>query len=266
MEKPSRINLLAKLLDGNSLITQLDSLNRRVIAPHAAEKLPVYSTEDRKIFDLLAINCLSLQLGPIADPLSDVLKDYIAESFDSGMDISLDAKMYSYVYAKDLLQGKISPAKTYQFLNIPFRTEPLFRKWRAVAHMLLTMSVLDIPKAEFDSGLQMTLSTYAIAYSCIRNNDGTSDLDANSIPVVDHLRRTIEFCCARRDLPSEEWLRYTLSAVKEYSIVYLATLLSRNNHYPEMRRIPDKVLTDRLAYYCWTCQPKTSSNPQTTKR
>lgn len=231
----------------NDIIKSLEDENKRILPDYYLGYKPIYTRENRELFDLLALNCLAANISTIHYYPKEDVTGLIKKMFKEGALRYPCAGINIDRFCDDMLIGKLDEHGVYQYLMAPFRVAPHQIDGRAVSYTILLMSLLPtpiVPPALYKSNM---LSMYGLHYTINKAQGAQEDLDTNKLTICWHLRDLITRCTKKNILRNEEWFWWMLDAVKQYALLYISTLLNRYSEYPQLKPISDRVFTTTLS-------------------
>lgn len=231
----------------NETIALLEGENKRVLPEYYFGQKPIYTKENRELFDLIALNCLATNL-PTASyyPTQDVLV-LVRKMFKEGASRYPCAGINIDRFCTDMLVGKLDRHGVYQYLMGPFRTQQDKINSRDISYTLLLILLIPTPPVEPLLYRSTMLSLYALQYAITNSNGARSDLDANKLKIWWHLKDLIIRCNKKNKIQGEEWLWSMVEVLKQYAIIYLSALLDRYSEYPTLKLINNQAFTSSLS-------------------
>lgn len=247
----------------NETIALLEGENKRVLPEYYFGQKPIYTKENRELFDLITLNCLAANL-PSASyyPTEDVLV-LVRKMFKEGASRYPCAGINIDRFCTDMLVGKLDRHGVYQYLMGPFRTRQEKIDSRDMSYTLLLILLIPTPPLEPLLYRSTMLSLYALQYAITNTNGAKSDLDANKLKIWWHLKDLITRCNKKNNMQGEMWMWGMVEVLKQYAIIYLSALLDRYSEYPTLKLINNQAFNTALSAHREVV--KTQSNPTSMK-
>ncbi len=238
--------------DLSSIIAKLVGENLVVLPSYYLEESPVYPEPSRKLFDLLALNCLAANLSQwfeveytLTEDVIDLIKSMFKHSIADGI---IDTKLQPITdlsapdFTDQLLFGELPRSGVYSFLNKITQLEDNFLNVRALSYALPIFTLVSTPIVPTTAVRSNMLKMMEFGFwSSPFANSNTDIHEKLSRMELIYLKKIINHCLRDVKYTEEQWIWLVMHTMKRQILIYLSALLCRSCMYPDLAPIAESI-------------------------